>query len=58
MTTAEMADAQRGQDYWYQYIRLNGYAFAPTTAGLNALSRNLDLNIPHLQRCINRYLEA
>lgn len=47
-----------GRDYWYQYQSINGYAFRPTEEGLRKLSRNLDLNIPHLRKCINIFLEA
>ena len=58
MTTEQTHEAEQGRDYWYEYVRLNGYAFYPTEEGLKHLSRNLDLNIPHLRRCITRYLEA
>jgi hypothetical protein len=47
-----------GRSFWYQYITLNGYAFKPTEKGLKVLSRNLDINIPWLRKCINIYLEA
>ena len=57
-----MGETQRlfseGHDYWLQYGRLNGYTFRPTSEGLKKLSRNLDVNIPHLRKCINVYLEA
>jgi len=46
------------QSYWYEYIKLNGYSTEPTKDGLKKLSRNLDLNIPHLQEYINFYLES
>ena len=58
MTQAQRDLAKNGQDYWFQYTRLNGYAFEPTSDGLAKLSRNLDLNVPHLRECINAYLEA
>ena len=58
MTTSQLQEARLGRDYWQQYVKLNGYAFYPTKKGLSILARNLDLNIPHLQRCINRYLET
>jgi hypothetical protein len=48
----------QGRDYWWQYTKLNGYAFEPNGEGLKKLSRNLDLNIPHLRKCINAFLEA
>lgn len=41
-----------------QYVRLNGYAFRPHRNGLQKLSRNLDINVQHLARCITAYLEA
>ena len=47
-----------GRSYWLQYQKLNGYSFRPNEKGLNSLSRNLDLNIPHLRKCINTFLEA
>lgn len=58
MTTVKMKFAKEGRDYWQQYVMLNGYAFRPTEDGLKKLSRNLDLNVPHLRKCINAYLEA
>jgi hypothetical protein len=58
MNTVEMQNAKLGKDYWQQYVNLNGYAFSPTETGLKKLSRNLDLNIPHLRKCINAYLSA
>lgn len=57
MTLAQNKLAGLGRDYWHQYVRLNGYAFEPNLAGLRVLSRNLDLNIPHLRQCITLYLE-
>jgi hypothetical protein len=47
-----------GRGYWQQYVTLNGYAFRPTDKGLKTLSRNLDINVPHLRRCINQFLQA
>ncbi len=58
MTTAQLKLAGEGRDYWMQYVRLNGYAFRPNPKGLQELSRNLDISIAHLMRCINAYLEA
>jgi hypothetical protein len=58
MTTEQMKYAKEGRGYWQQYVAVNGYAFSPTEAGLRNLSRNLDLNIPHLLKCINAYLSA
>jgi hypothetical protein len=46
-----------GRSYWFQYVRLNGYAFVANKDGLHKLSKNLDLNIRHLRECINLYLE-
>jgi hypothetical protein len=58
MTLEQRNHANMGRDYWFQYVRLNGYAFKPSEEGLKKLSRNLDLNVPHLRKCINAYLEA
>jgi len=58
MTTTETKESGLGQSYWMQYVKINGYAFEPTERGLKALSRNLDVNVPHLRKCINAYLEA
>lgn len=58
MTQGQRNLAKEGREYWFQYVRLNGYAFEPTTDGLQKLSRNLDLNVPYLRKCINAYLEA
>lgn len=58
MTTEQLKLAGRGRGFWQQYVKLNGYAFRPNKTGLERLSRNLDLNIPYLQKCINLYLEA
>jgi len=59
MPTIEQRKAfELGRSYWMQYIRLNGYAFEPTNTGLSVLSRNLDVNISHLRRHINLFLEA
>jgi hypothetical protein len=58
MTTEQMKYAKEGRDYWQQYVAVNGYAFRPTEDGLKKLSRNLDLNVPYLRKCINAYLEA
>ena len=58
MKTEQMGYAKEGRDYWQQYVTLNGYAFSPTEGGLKKLSRNLDLDIKHLRKCINAYLSA
>jgi hypothetical protein len=47
-----------GRDYWYQYIKINGYSLYPNEEGLKKLSKNIDINIPHLRKCINTFLEA
>jgi hypothetical protein len=47
-----------GRELWYQYLQVNGYAFRPNRDGLVKLSRNLDLNIPYIQKRINIFLEA
>jgi hypothetical protein len=58
MTTTESRLAGEGKSFWQQYVNLNGYAFSPTEEGLKKLSRNLDVNIPWLRKCINLYLSA
>lgn len=58
MTTKELKLAKLGKYYWYEYVQLNGYAFHPTNNGIKKLAKNLDLNITHLRKCINLYLEA
>jgi hypothetical protein len=47
-----------GRDLWYEYQRINGYAFRPNEAGLKKLSRLLDLNTPYIRKNINTFLEA
>jgi len=56
MTLEETKLACEGRDYWQQYVFLNGYAFSPSVTGLQALSRNLDITVKHLRKCINLYL--
>lgn len=58
MTFEQRKYAKEGRDYWLQYVSINGYSFSPKEDGLKKLSRNLDLNIPHLRKCINAYLSA
>lgn len=59
MTQAEKhKEFIQGRDYWQQYVNVNGYAFRPTEDGLKKLSRNLDLNVPHLRKNINAFLTA
>ena len=58
MTMDQRKLANEGRDYWMQYVRLNGYAFRPNAKGLKVLSRNIDISVTHLSRCITAYLEA
>jgi len=58
MTIDKMKYWSQGRDYWTQYVKVNGYSFSPKQAGLQKLSKNIDINIPHLRKCINAYLEA
>jgi hypothetical protein len=58
MTIEQRKIASEGSAYWMQYVRLNGYAFRPGRDGLVKLSRNLDINVKHLSRCITAYLDA
>jgi hypothetical protein len=58
MTTEQMKLFPLGRDYWYEYLRVNGYARKPNEEGLKKLSRLLDLNIPHLRKAIYVFLSA
>ena len=49
---------QEGKNLWFEYIRINGYSFQPTSIGIGKLSRLLDLNKSYIKKCINAYLEA
>ena len=58
MTIQKRKEFTEGRDYWYEYVRINGYAFEPTDIGLKKLSRELDISVSHLRRRINTFLEA
>lgn len=58
MTIDQMKLARLGLSYWQEYVRINGYAFAPSDDGIRRLGRLLDLNSKHLRKCINAYLAA
>ena len=58
MIVDQMRLYAQGRDYWWYYVRLNGFAVEPTPKGLAKLSRDLDISINHLARCITLYLEA
>jgi hypothetical protein len=58
MTIEQSKLFYEGRDYWYQYQKINGYAFSPNEEGLKKLSKDIDINIPHLKKCINTFLEA
>ena len=47
-----------GRDYWYQYLRLNDWRTEPNRPGLRKLSRNLDIHVQRLMRCIHIFLSA
>jgi len=49
---------EMGRSLWQEYVRVNGYAFAPKQEGLQKLARLLDLNVPYLRKMINAFLEA
>ena len=55
MTESQFSE---GRGYWLYYVKINGYAFRPTEAGLQKIARLLDLNVPYLRKTINVYLEA
>lgn len=56
MTLEDMKLAKKGREYWLKYVQLNGYSFEPTESGLRVLSKNLNLNISYLRKCIYAYL--
>lgn len=58
MTIKQMQDARLGKGYWGEYVKVNGYSFSPTDAGIFRLARLLDLTPAHLRKCINQYLAA
>jgi hypothetical protein len=58
MTISETKKYLEGSDYWQYYVKINGYAFNPTESGLKKISRLLDINLKHLRKCINLYLES
>ena len=47
-----------GRDLWYEYERVNGYAFEPNRAGIKKLARLLDLKPLYIQRKINYFLQT
>jgi hypothetical protein len=49
--------AKEGQGYWQQYVEIVGYAWI-TAAGLEQVSRMLDINVSHLRKCISAFLET
>ena len=51
-------DFETGRSLWLEYVRVNGYAFAPKREGLQKLARLLDLSVPYLRKMINAFLEA
>jgi len=58
MTTEDMKKARLGKSYWYEYVRINGYAFSPSREGIRNLARMLDLEQKHISECIHSYLSA
>jgi hypothetical protein len=48
---------KEGKELWFEYVRVNGYAFNPNLNGLKKLCRLLDLNISWVKKRINLYLE-
>lgn len=47
-----------GRAMWQEYVRVNGYAWKPTDAGLSKLARILDLRVSYIRQRINTFLEA
>lgn len=56
MTTDKMRLWYQGRDFWYQYLKLNDFSVEPTEKGLKVLSKNLDVNVPWLRKCIHLFL--
>jgi len=52
MTLDQRKLAREGCDYWFQYVRLNWYAFRPTRAGLSKFCGDLDVSVEYLAWCI------
>jgi hypothetical protein len=48
----------QGRYYWYQYQKINGYAFRANESGLKKLSKNIDIEVSTLREYINIFLEA
>jgi len=46
-----------GRDYFFEYIRLTGKAARPDKEGWEKLSSALELNIEHLKKHVNFYLD-
>lgn len=57
MTIDQMQLVKEGKELWFEYVRVNGYAFYPNQNGLKKLCRLLDLNISWVKKRINLYLE-
>jgi hypothetical protein len=57
MTIQQRQVWEDGKDLWFEYIRVNGYAFNPSDKGIKELSRLLDLNQKYIKERINFYLE-
>jgi len=45
-----------GRDLWWEYVRVNGYSWEPTDAGISKLARLLDLRQKYIRQKINAYL--
>jgi hypothetical protein len=58
MTIEQRQLATEGRALWFEYVRVNGYAFCPNRDGLKKLCRLLDLTIPWVEKRITAYLEA
>jgi hypothetical protein len=54
----KVKDYYLGKDYWFEYVRINGYSFNPKEKELKVLSKMLDLKVSHVRHCINTYLES
>lgn len=56
MTIDQKKLSSEGCDYWFEYVRVNGYSKKPNNQGLKKLSKLLDLNLKYLQKAIHLHL--
>jgi hypothetical protein len=52
-----MQEYYLGRDYWYEYVRINGFSMEPKDKELSALAKSLELKVSQVRRCIYKFLE-